>query len=38
MTKGVENERESGDTTHYTQLNPRRCEPLDGGMGSIHNS
>ena len=28
---------ESGDTTHPTHLNPRRCEPLDGRLGFIHN-
>ena len=37
-TKGVENGGESDDTTHPTQLNPRECEPLDGRMGSIHDS
>jgi hypothetical protein len=33
-TMGVENEGESGDTTHPTQLNPRRHEPLELQGGS----
>ena len=38
MTIEVENEGESGDTTHTTLLNPKQREPLDGRMGSIHGS
>ena len=38
MTIGVENGGASGNITHPNQLNPRRCEALDGKMGSIHGS
>ena len=37
-TIGQENGGESGNTSHPTQLNPKKCEPLDGKMGSIYGS
>ena len=36
--RGVETRGESVNTTIPTQLNPRQHEPLDGRIGSIHNS
>ena len=37
-TKEVENEGESGDTTHPIQLDPRRHEHLNERVASIYGS